>query len=150
LSVARAEVEDSAMEVEQAQKQFFETIADLIAANDDIDVLQGLYSHHGCQEKMARHIHDNRSLLQKLNAWRSGAGKWKRIPRELFRIKILQPHLVKLAVDHIRDTTYTSTYVSRVMDLHHGFNGNGFDNIRLVEPYYLGYKRLMRSSSMIK
>jgi hypothetical protein len=77
LIVARAEVLDSAMEVEEAQKQLSETTADLIVANDDIEILQGLYRHFDCQEAMARCIDDGLSLRQKLNAWRSGAGKWK-------------------------------------------------------------------------
>jgi hypothetical protein len=88
--------------------------------------------------------------MQKLNDWRSGAGKWKNIYPELFRIQILKPHLVKLPVNHTRNTTFTSKYAARVMDLHHGFNINDVDYLCLVEPAYLGEKWLIWSSSVIK
>jgi hypothetical protein len=64
----------------------------------------------------------------------------KNISHEQFRIKILKPHLVKMAVDHIRDTTYAATSVARVMDLHHGFKINGLDSFRLLGPAHLGEK----------
>jgi hypothetical protein len=57
--------------------------------------------------------------MQKINSWRSGAGKWKKIARELFRIQILKPHLIRLAGGHIRDTTYIAKSMARVMDLCH-------------------------------
>jgi recombinational DNA repair ATPase RecF len=60
LIAARDDAVNSAMEVEEAKKQLFETTADIIAANDDIEVLQGLYHHHDCQDEIMRNTDGDR------------------------------------------------------------------------------------------
>jgi hypothetical protein len=47
-------------------------------------------------------------------------------------------------------TTYTAKSVVCAIDLHHGFNINGLDSLHLVEPAYIGDKRLLWSSSTTK
>jgi hypothetical protein len=93
---------------------------------------------------------EGRSLYQKLNSRTNGTGKWKRIAKELFIIQVLRPHIIEHSVTHIRDNTYTAKSISRVMDLHHGFNLSGFDAFRLVEPNCTREKRLIWSSSSVK
>jgi hypothetical protein len=91
-----------------------------------------------------------RSLYQKLNPWANGIGKWKKIAKYLFGIQVLRPHIIEHSVTHICDNTYTAKSMARVMDLHHGFNLNGLGTFRLVEPNYMGEKRLIWSSSSVK
>jgi hypothetical protein len=68
----------------------------------------------------------------------------------LFRIQVLRPNIIEHSVTHIRDNTYTAKSVAKVMDFHHGFNLSGLDAFRLVEPNYMGEKRLIWSSSSVK
>jgi predicted nucleic acid-binding Zn-ribbon protein len=150
LIVARSAVLDAAIDIDEARKEVFETSAELLSANDDIAILEGLYRRRDFQETMEAEANAGRSLFQKLNSWANGTGKWKRIAQELFRIQVLRPHIIEHSVTHIRDNTYTAKSMARVMDLHHGFNLSGLDAFRLVEPNYMGEKRLLWSSSSVK
>jgi chromosome segregation ATPase len=122
LIVARSAVIDAAIDIDEARKEVFETSAELLSANDDIAILEGLYRRRDFQETMEAEVNTGRSLFQKLNSWANGAGKWKRIAQELFRIQVLRPHIIEHSVTHIRDNTYTAKSMARVMDMHHGFN----------------------------
>jgi hypothetical protein len=68
----------------------------------------------------------------------------------LFRIQVLRPHIIEHSVTHIRDNTYIAKSMARVMDMHHGFKLSGLDAFRLVEPNYMGEKRLLWSASSVK
>jgi hypothetical protein len=138
LIVARSAVLDAAIDIDEARKEVFETSAELLSANDNIAILEGLYRRRDFQEAMEAEENAGRSLFQKLNSWANGAGKWKRIAQELFKVQVLRPHIIEHSVTHIRDNTYTAKYMSRVMDLHHGFNLSGLDAFCLVEPNYMG------------
>jgi hypothetical protein len=150
LIVMRGDIVDASIEIEEARTQLFNTTGELIGANDDIAVLEGLYRQRDFQDAVASQSNEDRTLMQKLNAMTSGDGKWKRLAYQLFNIQILKPHLIKLSVKNIREKTYTATSMARVMDLHHGFNLCGLDAFRLVEPAYLGHERLLWSSSSVK
>jgi hypothetical protein len=143
LIVARSTVLDAAIDIEEARNEVFETSAELLSANDDIAILEGLYQRRDLQETMEAEANAGRLLFQKLNSWANGADKWKRIANEFFRIQVLRPHIIEHSVTHIHDNTYTAKYMARVMDLHHVFNLSGLDAFRLVEPNYMGEKRLL-------
>jgi chromosome segregation ATPase len=150
LIVACSAVLGAAIDINEARNEVFETSAELLSANDDIAILEGLYRQRNFQEMMEAEANAGRSLFQKLNSWAYGAGKWKRIAKELFRIQVLRPHIFEHSVTHIRDNTYTDKSMARLMDLHHGFNLGGLDAFRLVGPNYMGEKRLLWSSSSVK
>jgi chromosome segregation ATPase len=150
LIVAHGAVLDAAINIDEARNEVFETRAELLADNDDITILEGLYQRCDFQETMEAETNAGLSLYQKLNSWANGTGKWKRIAKELFRIQVLRPHIIEHSVTHIRDNTYTAKSMARVMDLHHGFNLSGLDAFLLVEPNYMGEKRLLWYSSSVK
>jgi chromosome segregation ATPase len=149
LIVMRGDIVDASIEIEEARMQLFNTTGELIGANDNIAVLEGLYRQRDFQDSVTSQSNEDRTLMQKLNAMTSGDGKWKRLAHQLFNIQIL-PHLIKLSVENIREKTYTVTSMVRVMDLHQGFNLCRLDAFRLVEPAYLGHERLLWSSSSVK
>jgi hypothetical protein len=62
---------------------------------------------------------------------------WKKIGHWFFIMQVLRPHLIKLSVNHIHEHTHTSKCMTRLMDLHHGFNLRGLNNFCLVEHGYL-------------
>jgi hypothetical protein len=138
------------LDIDEARNEVFETSAKLLSANDDTPILEGLYQRRDFQETMEAEANAGRSLFQKLNLLANGAGKWKRIAKELFRIQVLRPHIIEHSVTHICDNTYTAKSMARVVDLHHGFNLSGIDAFRLVEPTYMGEKRLLWSLSSVK
>jgi hypothetical protein len=150
LIVARSVTLDAAIDIDEASNKVFETSAELLAANDDITILEGLYQRRDFQETMEAEANEGRSLYQKLNLWANGTEKWKRIAKELFRIQVLRPHIIEHSVTHIHDNMYTPKYTTRVMGLHHGLNLRGLDAFRLVDPNYMGEKRLLWSSSSVK
>jgi hypothetical protein len=115
------------MDIEQAKNQLFNTTAELIGANDDIEIIEGLLKHSDFQETLAREREEDKSLLQKLNSWMSGEGKWKKLPYWLFRTQILRPQLIKMSVTHIRYKAYTAKSIARVVDMHYGFNLNNIE-----------------------
>jgi hypothetical protein len=122
LIVMRCDIVDASIEIEEARTQLFNTTGELIGANDNIAVLEGLYRQHYFQDYIASQSNEDRTLMQNLNAMTSGDGKWKRLAHQFFNIQILKLHLITLSVKHIHEKTYTWTSMARVMDLHHGFN----------------------------
>jgi chromosome segregation ATPase len=150
LILIRSEIIDAAIDIDEARKQVFERSAKLLAANDDISILEGLYKRRDFQEMMEAETNQGRSLFQNLNSWANGTCKWKRIAEELFRLQALSPHIINHSVTHNHNTIYTSKSMARVMDLHHGFNISGIDAFCHVEPNHMGEKRLLRSSSSVK
>jgi chromosome segregation ATPase len=52
LTVAHSDINDAAIDIDEARKQIFETSAELLAANDDFAILEGLYRCHNFQEAM--------------------------------------------------------------------------------------------------
>jgi hypothetical protein len=143
LIVTHSEIIDAAIDIDEARKQVFETSVKLIAANDAIVILEGLYRRRDFQETMEAEKNGGRSLYQKLNPWENGNAKWKIIAKELFRIQVIIPHLINHSVTHIHDNTYTAKCMTRVMNLHHGFNLCGLDAFHLVEPSYMGEQWLI-------
>jgi chromosome segregation ATPase len=75
LIVARSVVLDAAIDIDEARNQLFETSAELLAANDDIAILEGLYQRRDIEEMMEAEANEGRSLYQKLNSWANGTGK---------------------------------------------------------------------------
>jgi hypothetical protein len=150
LIVARVDAVDAVMEVEEATNQLFGTTTELIASQDDIGIIEGLYRRRNVQHAIDKQSEEDRSFFQKINALTSGEKKWKNLACQLFRVQILRPFLMTLSADNIRNKTYTKKSIARVIDMHHGFNLCGLDAMRLVEPVYLGDKRLLWSSSSIK
>jgi hypothetical protein len=153
LIVARVDVVDAVMEVEEANNQLFGMTAEIIAAQDAIGILERLYRRHDVQQAIDNQSEADQSFYQQVNALPSGGGgglKWKKLACQLFRVQLLPPFLMKLVVDNIRNNTYTRNSIARVMDMHHGFNRCGLDAMWIVEPVYLGDKRLLWSSSSIK
>jgi hypothetical protein len=59
--------------------------------------------------------------------------RWKRITEKLFRSRILKPLLIAITVKHIHFNVYTAHSMPHVMDLQHGFNLCGIDNLRDIE-----------------
>jgi hypothetical protein len=72
-----------------------------------------------------------------------GRGKWKLISKRLFHNIVLTPLLIQLAVKHINYSVYTNHSMARVMDLHHGFNLCGLENMCLMELSELGAEHLL-------
>jgi uncharacterized coiled-coil DUF342 family protein len=68
LIVARSAVLDTAIDIDEARNQVFETSAELFAANDDITILEGLDQGRDFQEIMEAEANAERSLYQKLNS----------------------------------------------------------------------------------
>jgi hypothetical protein len=60
--VARSAVLDAAIDIDEARNEVFETSAELLAANDDIVILEGLYQRHDFQETMEAEVNAGRSL----------------------------------------------------------------------------------------
>jgi hypothetical protein len=58
LSIARAKVVDTAIEMKEAHNHIFDSTAFILAANDDIKVLRWLCCRHDCQEAMERNTLD--------------------------------------------------------------------------------------------
>jgi hypothetical protein len=52
LSVACSDILDAAIDIDETRKQVFEMSADLLAVNEDISILEGLYQRHDFQETM--------------------------------------------------------------------------------------------------
>jgi hypothetical protein len=150
LGVMRGDIVDASIKSEEARTQLFNPTEELIGANEDIAVLEGLYRQRDFQDYVAIQSNKDRTLMQKLNAMTSGEGQLKRLAQKLFHIQILKPHLIKLSVKHICKKTYSATSMARVMDLHHGFNLYRLDSFRLLEPAYLGHERLLWSSSSVR
>jgi chromosome segregation ATPase len=67
LIVARGVVLDAAIDIDEARNEVFETSAELLAANDDITILEGLYHRRDFQETMEAEENERWSLYQKLN-----------------------------------------------------------------------------------
>jgi hypothetical protein len=134
LIVARVDVVDAAMEVEEANNQLFGTTAELIAAQEGIGILEGLCRRRDVQQAIYKQSEADQSSFQKINVLTSGGNKWNTLACQLFRVQILRPFLVNLAVDNIRNNTYTTKSIARVMDMHHGCKLCDLDAMRLVEP----------------
>jgi hypothetical protein len=94
LIVACSAVLDASIDIYEARNEVFETSAELLSANDDIAILEGLYQRRDFQETMDAEANAGQSLFQKLHSWANGAGKWKRISKELFRIQVIRPHVI--------------------------------------------------------
>jgi hypothetical protein len=77
LIVMRGDIVDASIEIEEARTHIFNTTGELIGANDDIAVLEGLYRQHDFQDAVASQSNEDITLMQKLNAMTSGYGKWK-------------------------------------------------------------------------
>jgi hypothetical protein len=150
LILARIVILDVAIDIDEERNQVLETSAKLLAANDDIAILKGLYQCNDFQETMEEEVNEGRPLYQKINSWANDTCKWKRIAQELFRIQLLRPHIIDHYVTHIRDNTYGGKSMTIVMDLYHGFNLSGIDVFCLVEPNYIDDNRLLWSSSSVK
>jgi peptidoglycan hydrolase CwlO-like protein len=69
LIVARSAARDAAINIDEARNEVFETSGELLAANDDIAILEGLYQRRDFQETMEAEANAGRSLYQKLNSW---------------------------------------------------------------------------------
>jgi hypothetical protein len=150
LILARGNVVEAAIDIEEAKNQLFHITSELIGANDDIGILEGLYRCRDFQDNVAEQTEGSQSLFQKLNGWAIEQGERKRMARQLFQIEILRPHFIKMSFNNIRQNTYTPKSIARVMDLHQGFNLCGLDAFRFVEPAYVGPERLLWSLSSVK
>jgi hypothetical protein len=132
LIVARGHDVETEMDIEQARNRLFNTTADLIEANDDIHILQGLYQCHDFQKVLVNEREEDRTLLQKLHSWKSGERKWRKLPCRFFCIQILGHHFIQLSVTHIRDKKYTAKSNACVMDMHRGITCVGLMNFIYV------------------
>jgi hypothetical protein len=69
---------------------------------------------------------------------------------QVFHLAVLEPYLIIQIFTHIKKNFYTAQSFSRVMDLHHGFNLCGLDQLWLGEPSYCRRECMPWSSSSVQ
>jgi hypothetical protein len=79
LIVMRGDIFNASIEIEEARRQLFNKTGELVGANDDIAVLEGLYRQSDFQDSVASQSNEDPTLMQKLNAMTIGDEKWKRL-----------------------------------------------------------------------
>jgi hypothetical protein len=84
--VMRGDIVDTSIEIEEARTQLFNRTGELIGANEDIAVLEGLCHQLDFQDSVTSQSNLDQTLMQKLNAMTSGDGKLKRLAHQLFNI----------------------------------------------------------------
>jgi hypothetical protein len=92
-----------------------------------------LLSEEAENKKKSDKQQENSSLCKRLANCVGGRGNWKRITWGIFSLYVIRNHLIDETVTHIRDNVYTPTSLVYAMDMHHGFNLPGIDNMRKIE-----------------
>jgi hypothetical protein len=121
-----------------------------MAVQEDNHVLNGMHINSELEISLDDQHESERDVQSRLADADKRSGKWKRISQRLFHNIVLKPLLIQLTVKHIHYSVYTAHSMTRVMDLHHGFNLCGLENMRLIELAELGVERLLWSSSSVK
>jgi hypothetical protein len=67
LIAMRGDIVNAFIEIEEARMQLFSATSELIGANNNIAVLEGLYRQHDFQDSVASQSTEDRTLMHKLN-----------------------------------------------------------------------------------
>jgi hypothetical protein len=114
-----------------------------MAVQEEYHVLNGMHINLELERALDDQQESERDVQSRLANAGKWRGKWKRIIKRLFHKIVLKPLLIQLTAKHIRFSVNTAHSMARVMDLHHGFNLCGLEDMRLIEPAELGADRLL-------
>jgi hypothetical protein len=150
----REQLHKAALFAESLKEELLERTTDLMAVQEENEVLHGMQLHATFWRYLDDHREDERDLQTTLGGSGKGRGKWKRMTEKLFKIRILKPLLISLTFKHTRSNVYMAQYMvhcmARVTDLQHGLTLYDIGNLRNIEHTVPRAERLLCSSLSLK